>query len=93
MFSFYLYVSLGITSKNDKQCTDVEYLVGPSLGLLEHRLFFTAGAYAGKKQALEGNLYPGAPVPSSLAEIPVRKDWRWSIGFAISYAFTIAPKK
>jgi len=62
-----LHLSLGVTAKNDKQGTDVEYLLGPSLSMLEHRLFLTVGSYAGKKQALEGNLYPGAAVPSSLA--------------------------
>ncbi len=80
-----LQLSLGLTAKNDNKGLDVEYLVGPTLGLIEDRLFFTVGAYAGRVQHLEGNLFVGAAVPKDLAEIPVRKDLNWHLGFALTF--------
>ncbi|MGI8742382.1 MAG: hypothetical protein ACR2NN_07375 [Bryobacteraceae bacterium] len=80
-----LYLSLGVTAKNDNKGTDIDYLMGPSIGLLGQKLFLTGGAYVGKKQSLEGGLYRGATIPKDLAEIPVRKDFHWSGGFAITY--------
>lgn len=80
-----LHFSLGITRSGDNRGTDPEYLFGPSLSFLDNRLFFTGGAYLGKRQTLEGNLAVGSQVPADLAEIPIRKDNRWGFGFAITY--------
>jgi hypothetical protein len=80
-----LHWSLGITGKNDNKGTDIEYLVGPSASFLNDQLFLTVGGYAGKQQALDGNLFPGAEVPKDLAEIPVHKNYHWKLGFALTY--------
>ncbi|HEV7241081.1 MAG TPA: hypothetical protein VGQ36_17730 [Thermoanaerobaculia bacterium] len=80
-----IQLSLGLSAKNDNLGTDIEYLVGPSIGLLDNKLFFTAGLYGGRTQKLQGNLTVGTKVPASLTEIPVRKDLEWKAGFALTY--------
>jgi hypothetical protein len=80
-----IHWSLGITGKNDNKGTDIEYLIGPSFSFLNDQAFLTIGGYAGKRQELEGNLFPGAEVPKDLAEIPVRKNYHWKIGFGLTY--------
>lgn len=80
-----LHWSLGVTGKNDNKGTDIEYLVGPSVSFLNDQMFFTVGGYAGKQQEIEGNLFPGAEVPKDLAEIPVRKNYHWKLGFGLTY--------
>jgi len=87
-----IHASLGVTAKADNKGTDPEFLVGPSLSFLEENLFFTFGGYVGKKQSLGGNLFIGAKVPDNLAEIPVRKDYRWGLGFTITYRIPIGKK-
>ena len=77
--------SLGVTAKSDNKGTDVEFLLGPSWGFLDNKLFVTTGAYIGKQQVLIGNLYVGAALPKDLAEIPVRKDYHWQFGIAVTY--------
>jgi hypothetical protein len=84
-----VHLSLGITAKNDNKGTDVEFLVGPSLSMLERRMFFTFGGYAGKQQKLAGNLFEGLALPSGVSEIPVEKNYRWSVGFALSYRIPV----
>lgn len=78
-------MSVGLSAKADNVGTDVEYLVGPSIGLLDNKLFITVGAYGGRVQSLQGNLHVGAEVPAELAEIPVRKDLVWQLGFGVTY--------
>jgi hypothetical protein len=78
-------LSFGLSAKNDNLGTDIEYLFGPSIGLLDNKLFFTAGLYGGRTQRLQGNLKVGTKVPASLTEIPVRKDLEWKAGFAVTY--------
>jgi hypothetical protein len=84
-----VHFSLGITAKNDNKGTDVEFLVGPSLSMLERRMFFTFGGYAGKQQKLAGNLFEGLALPSGVSEIPVEKNYRWSFGFGLSYRIPV----
>lgn len=79
------HLSVGVTAKNDNKGTDIEYLFGPSLSFAEERLFITAGAYAGKQQRLEGGFQLGSALPTSVSEIPVRKEYHWKFGFAITY--------
>jgi hypothetical protein len=77
--------SVGVSAKADNLGVDVEYLVGPSIGLLDNKLFLTVGAYGGRVQNLEGGFEVGEKVPADVAEIPVRKDLRWALGFAVTY--------
>lgn len=84
-----VHLTLGITAKNDNKGTDVEFLVGPSLSMLERRMFFTFGGYAGKQQKLAGNLFEGLALPTDVSEIPVEKNYRWGAGFALSYRIPV----
>jgi hypothetical protein len=79
-----LQLTLGVTAKNDNKGTNVEYLVGPSLGLIDDRVFFTTGLYGGRKQVLDGGFYVGEQLPEKLTDIPIRKDLHWGIGFALT---------
>jgi len=83
------HISLGITGKNDNKGTDIEYLVGPSVSMLEDNLFLTFGGYAGKQQKLGGNLFEGAAVPAGVDELPIEKNYRWNFGFALTYKLPI----
>jgi hypothetical protein len=75
-----VFLSAGITGKNDDYGLNLEYLLGPSV--LYKNMFFTFGGYAGKQQKLAGDLYQGAPVEGDFA---VRKDYKWSWGFSFTY--------
>jgi len=80
-----LFITLGITAKNDNKGTAAEFLFGGSYGLLGNWLFLTGGAYLGQQQQLAGNLVVGQPVPTSLTgEIPVQKSYHWSGAFSIN---------
>jgi len=80
-----LQFSFGVSAKTDNVGTDIEYLIGPSAGFLDNKLFLTVGAYGGRVQTLQGNLYVGAKVPETLTEIPIRKDLKWQLGFGVTY--------
>lgn len=84
-----VHFSLGITAKNDNKGTDIEFLVGPSISMLERRMFLTFGGYAGKQQKLAGNLFEGLALPTGVSEIPVEKNYRWSFGVALSYRIPV----
>ncbi len=84
-----LHISLGLTAKNDNEGLDPEFLVGPSLSMLERKLFFTFGGYAGRQQKLTGGLFEGFAVPSTVTDLPIQKNYRWSFGFALSYQLPI----
>jgi hypothetical protein len=84
-----VYMSLGITAKNDNKGTDVEFLVGPSVSMFDHAMFFTAGGYAGRQQKLVGNLFEGFAVPATVTDLPIQKNYRWNFGFALSYRIPI----
>lgn len=86
------HISLGITGKNDNKGTDIEYLVGPSMSMLEDNLFLTFGGYAGKQQKLGGSLFEGAAVPASVDELPIQKNYRWHFGFALTYKLPFGSK-
>ena len=82
-------MSLGITAKNDNQGTDVEFLLGPSVSMLDGNMFFTVGGFAGRQQRLAGNLFEGFAVPTGVDEIPIQKNYRWNIGFALNYKLPV----
>jgi hypothetical protein len=87
-----VHISLGITAKNDSKGVDPEFLLGPSLSMLERKMFFTFGAYAGRQQKLTGGLFEGFAVPSTVTDLPIQKNYRWSFGFALSYQLPATKK-
>jgi len=82
-----VYLSAGVTAKASDASTKIEYLFGPSLAFLNNRVFLTFGAYGGNSKVLEGGLYLQAPVPDKLTELPVRTNFKWRPGVAITWAF------
>jgi hypothetical protein len=87
-FSRNIFASVGFTGKRDDYGVDLEYLIGPSV--LYRNMFFTFGGYAGKQQKLAGNLFEGAKIEG---EIPVRKDYKWGLGFSFTYKIPLGGKK
>jgi hypothetical protein len=87
-FSRYIFASAGFTGKRDDYGVDLEYLIGPSV--LYRNMFFTFGGYAGKQQKLAGDLFDGSPIEG---DIPVRKDYKWGLGFSFTYKIPLGDKK
>jgi hypothetical protein len=54
-------------------------------------MFFTVGGYAGKQQKLAGDLFLGAKLDGD--SVPVRKDYRWGLGFSFTYKVPLDKKK
>lgn len=84
-----VFASVGVTGKRDSAGTDLEYLLGPSL--LFRSMFFTVGGYAGKQQRLAGDLFLGAKLSDT--SVPVRKDYRWGLGFSFTYKIPLGKPK
>ncbi|MGA9994431.1 MAG: hypothetical protein WBP93_03400, partial [Pyrinomonadaceae bacterium] len=88
-----LYFSLGITAKHDDN-VDIEYLIGPSVGLLNDRAVLTFGAYGGKEQNLVSDVKVGDELPDSVGKAKLfRKSYVWKPGFSFSYSFSRTTKK
>jgi hypothetical protein len=82
------YFSLGVTAKHDDN-VDVEYLLGPSVSLLNERALFTFGAYGGKVQNLVPDLKVGDEIPESVGDAKLfTKRNSWKPGFSFSYVFS-----
>jgi hypothetical protein len=80
-------VSTGVVGANRNDSTQLEYVVGPSLGLLKNQMFLTFGLHMARTQELAGGFQIGAHVPQGLGEPPVKKHWSPGFMFSISYAF------
>lgn len=81
-----LFFSVGITGTADSTGTNIEYLFGPSLNVLDRRVFLTYGLYGGRVQRLNEDPFFGLKVPdSTTADKLVRKDFIWKSGFGITY--------
>jgi hypothetical protein len=81
------YFSAGVTAKStDNNGTSIEYLFGPSWGLVNRQLFITAGAYAGHQQRLANSLAVGSMTSLSSANLPITQTTIWKAGFAITWA-------
>ena len=82
-----IYFSVGVTAKHDDNL-DIEYLFGPSVGLLNNRALFTFGAYAGRTQKLVSDVKLGDELPDGLGNAKLyRKGYTWKPGFSFSYSF------
>jgi len=65
----------------------VEYVMGPTLGLLRNLLLFTGGVHIGRRDSLTA-FELGKPVPGSATDpLPVQKNWKAGFMFAITYRF------
>lgn len=87
-----VYFTFGVTGKKDDNI-DLEYLIGPSVSLLNDRALFTFGAYGGLTQNLVNDVQVGDAVPDTLGDAKFfRKRITWKPGFSFSYSFS-RPKK
>jgi hypothetical protein len=83
-----IYFTLGVTAKHDRD-VDVEYLIGPSVSMLNERAMFTFGAYAGKTSALVPDVKVGDEIPDSAGNASLfTKHYTWKPGFSFSYVFS-----
>lgn len=83
-----LYFSLGVTAKHDDN-VDVEYLLGPSVSLLNDRALFTFGGYVGKVQNLVPDVKIGDEIPDSAGDAKLfTKRYSWKPGFSFTYVFS-----
>lgn len=83
-----LYFSLGVTAKHDDN-VDVEYLLGPSISLLNERALLTFGGYVGKVQNLVPDLKIGDEIPDSAGDAKLfTKRYSWKPGFSFTYVFS-----
>jgi len=83
-----LFFSLGVTAKHDDN-VDVEYLLGPSVSLLNDRALFTFGAYVGKVQNLVADVKVGDEIPDDAGDAKLfTKRYSWKPGFSFTYVFS-----
>jgi len=88
-----IYFTLGVTAKHDKDI-DVEYLLGPSVSMLNERAMFTFGAYAGKTSNLVPDVKVGDEIPESAGKASLfTKHYTWKPGFSFSYVFSNLSKR
>lgn len=87
------FFSTGVSAKYDDN-VDIEYLFGPSVGLLNNRVLFTAGLYGGKTQNLLADVAVGDVIPDAAGDAKLfRKTMTWKPGFSVSYFFSRPPKQ
>lgn len=89
-----LFLSLGVTAKHDDN-VDIEYLLGPSVSLLNDRALVTFGAYVGKVQNLVPDVKFGDEIPHSVGDDAklFTKRYSWKPGFSFSYVFSETEKR
>jgi hypothetical protein len=83
-----MFFSFGLSAKHDDNL-DLEYLVGPSVSLLNDRALFTFGAYGGLSQNLVSDLKVGQEIPDEVGDAKLfTKRMTWKPGFSFSYSFS-----
>lgn len=88
-----LFFSFGVSAKQDDN-VDIEYLFGPSVGVLNDRALLTFGVYGGKTQNLVSDIAVGDELPDTIGDAKLyRKSYVWKPGFSFSYNFSSTKKK
>lgn len=89
-----VFFSLGVTGKHDDNI-DIEYLLGPSVSMLNDRALFTFGAYVGKVENLVPDVKFGDEIPESVGDDAklFTKRYSWKPGFSFSYVFSETEKR
>jgi len=81
-------LSSGIIGANRGEGTQLEYTMGPSLGLLRNKLFLNFGLHLAKVEKLAGGFNLGDEIPSKLQDpLPTKRSWKPGFMFSISYQF------
>lgn len=84
VFSAY-HLALGLTARVGTDSSAVEYLVGFSASLAEERFFITVGGYYGRVEQVTDGFFVGAPLPTEITDLPVRKDREWAPAVSLSW--------
>ena len=83
-----VFFSLGVTAKHDSN-VDIEYLIGPSVSLLNERAFFTFGGYLGRVQNLVPDVKIGDKIPDSAGDAQLfTSRYSWKPGFSFTYVMS-----
>lgn len=83
-----VYFSLGVTAKHDSN-VDIEYLLGPSVSLLNERAVFTFGGYLGRVQNLVPDVKLGDKIPDNIGDAKLfTKRYSFKPGFSFSWVFS-----
>jgi hypothetical protein len=79
-------LSTGLVLSNRNNTTEAEFIAGPSLGLLNNKLFLTIGYHAARVETVGGGFKIGDDIPSSITDpLPVERNWKGGFMFAITY--------
>lgn len=79
-------ISTGLVVSNRNDTTQTEFILGPSLGLLDNNLFMTLGLHLAQVEKLGGGHKIGEEIPADLTgELPVKKDWAKGFMLAVTY--------
>jgi hypothetical protein len=73
-------ISTGLVLTSRDNSTEVEYIFGPNLGLLDNRFFIVLGYHAARVQSLRSK-----DIPAASDEIPVVKVWKSGAMLAFTY--------
>jgi hypothetical protein len=81
-----LAASSGLVVSNRNGDTEVEFILGPSIGFLDNHVFATFGFHAAKVEKLSGNFEIGQEVPADLQDpIPVERSWQKGFMFSLTF--------
>lgn len=79
-------ISTGLVVSNRNDTTQTEFILGPTLGLLDNNLFMTFGLHLAQVEKLGGGFEIGQEIPSDLTgEPPVKNDWEKGFMLAVTY--------
>jgi hypothetical protein len=79
-----LYFTTGVSGRKVDDDLKIEYLLGASVNIYRRKLFFTFGAFAGKRQELSGDFFQGAALEKDQS-VPTHDRYIWKPAFGFSY--------
>ena len=79
-------ISTGLVLSNRNGTTEAEFIVGPSIGFLSNRVFFTFGYHAARVEQLGGGFKLGDEIPANITDpLPVERNWKGAFMFGVTY--------
>ena len=79
-------LSTGLVLSNRNGTTEAEFIVGPSIGFLSNRVFFTFGYHAARVEQLGGGFKLGDEIPANITDpLPVERNWKGAFMFGVTY--------
>lgn len=79
-------LSTGLVISNRNNTTELEFIAGPSIGLLRNTVFATFGFHAARVETLANGFEFGKEVPADLTgDLPLERNWKKGFMFSITY--------